>query len=639
MPDRATLSREEPLVRARHLIVLAALGALTGAGLAPVSALPAVAISQLDSIGVGDGPAAMTLNHEGTIAFTANTLGDTVTAVTLATQATTTIAVGDQPTDVQMRPGRNELWVTNYGSGTISVINTVTLQETEFFSTGGAPSNIAFLPDGTRAYVTLPLVDTVRAFNATTKDVITSWSVGDEPTGIVFDEPRDRLIVAATANNANGNRINFIALGTDIVTSLTLQNGPSEIVVDAARDRAYVSMFFSATVARVDLTDDSLYGYLSIAAQPQGMSVSFDNRLLLVAFSTRVQVIALDDWNQESSWTTTSGTSDAVMAPDGRTVYSSSFSADAVQVARLEIDRFSGADRYQTAIALSQEAYPGTHNIVYLASGTSFPDALALAPAVGVRNGPLLLNPSSTMRADVLAEIQRLDPTTVIIAGGTGVISSTVQSQIEATGASVLRLSGANRYATSLRVIEEFFEPGSPVFDDLYLVTGRNFPDALSAGAAAAARTSPMILVDGSASTLPTEVISRITSLNPDRVIIVGGTGVMSTGIQNQLVALSGPEVVRAAGADRYATSVAVTEIGFNNYSSVASFWATGANFPDALAGVTVSAPLDAPLYLVRPSCLPSSVLTGAWRFGADRIGILGGTGAVSNAVQNLSRC
>lgn len=607
--------------------------------LVPLSApAPASAISSVESTSVGDGPTALVLNHEGTYAFTANLLADTVTAIRLSDRTTTTIGVNDQPTDLKMRPGTNELWVTNFGTGTISIINTLTLQQTEFFSTVGAPGDIAFLPDGSRAFVTLPLDDTVTVFNAATREPIRSWSVGDEPSGIAHDAERNRLLVTATANTAGGNRLNFINLSTNAVTFLTLNNGPSDVVVDAARDRAYVSMFFSSAVARVNLNTDTLIGYQNIAAQPQGMSMSFDNRLLLVAFSTRVQTITLDPWTQAASWTTNSGTSDVVMARDGRTVYSSAFGVDALQVAQLGVDRFAGNNRYLTAIKMSQTAYSSTHHTVYLANGESFADALSLAPAVGVRPGPLLLNPATTLRSDVLAEIQRLDPTTVIIAGGTGVISSAVQTQIEATGADVLRLAGTNRYATSLRVIQEFFEPGDPL-DTLYLVTGRDFPDALSAGAAAAAREEPMILVDGRASSLPSAVTTRISQLDPDRVVVVGGTGVMSQGIQNQLNDIGGREIVRAAGADRYATSAAVTAIGFSTYVSSATYWATGANFPDALAGITLAAAKKSPISLVRPTCLPSEVLSNAWRFGADRVGILGGTGAVSTAVQNFVRC
>ncbi len=599
---------------------------------------PAVAISSVESTAVGDGPAALVLNHQGTFAFTANSLGNSVSAIRLSDRSTTTIPVDFQPNDLQMRPGRNELWVTNYGTGSISIINTLTLQETETFSTGEAPGDLVFLPDGSRVYLSFPLVDEVAEFNATSKAQLRTWDVGDEPSGLAFDAERDRLIVAAAANTAAGNRLNFIDLGTDAITSLALSIGPSDVVVDAARDRAYVSMNLTTTVARVNLNTDTLIGYQNVAAQPQGLSLSFDNRLLLVAFSTRVQTFALDPWMQAASWTTNSGTSDVVMAPDGRTVYSTAFGIDSLQRARLEVDRFAGSNRYQTAIEMSESGYTSTHHTVYLANGESFADALSLAPAVGVRPGPLLLNPASTLRSDVRAEILRLDPTTVIIAGGTGVISSAVEAQIEATGADVFRLSGTNRYATSLAVIQEFFEPGDPL-DTLYLVTGRDFPDALSAGAAAAAREEPMILVDGRASSLPAAVTTRINQLDPDRVVLVGGTGVMSQGIQNQLTAIGGREIVRAAGVDRYGTSAAVTAVGFATYTSSATYWATGANFPDALAGITLAAAKKSPISLVRPTCVPSEVITNAWRFGADRIGILGGTGVVSTAVQNFVRC
>lgn len=603
-------------------------------------ATPSGAISQLDSIPVGDGPNAIELRPDGAVAFVTNGLGNTVSAIMLSTQTTTTITVGFSPADARMRPGTSELWVTNYASGTISIVNASTLTETTFFSTSGAPSDLVFSSDGSRAYVTFPLTDQVKVYDAATRSLITTYDVSDSPQGIAIDAERNRLVVASAGSTATGDRITFVSLATGATSSIEIPGDGSRVHVDAARDRAYVSMFGLGFVAVVDLATDTIERTLNTTGQPNRMTPTFDNRLLLLAAGGSVVVIDLELGQERTRYSTPTFTNDVAMALDGRTVYSTTSVGDAVSVARLEIDRYSGADRYQTAIAMSQDAYPSTHHTVYIASGTSFPDALSLAPAIGRRNGPLLLNPATTLRDDVRAEIVRLDPDLVIIGGGTGVISATVEQQIRALGVTeVLRLSGANRYETSLRVVDEFFEASDPDPDYFFLVTGRNFPDALSAGAAAAARTSPMLLVDGSASSLPSAVITRITALNPDTVVIVGGTGVMSQGIRNQLVALGGPEVVRAAGADRYATSVAVTEIGFDFYTSPATYWATGANFPDALAGITLAAPVGAPIYLVRPTCLPSDVLHGAWRHNADRIGILGGTGAVSTAVQNLARC
>lgn len=352
----------------------------------------------------------------------------------------------------------------------------------------------------------------------------------------------------------------------------------------------------------------------------------------------RVRVIDLQSDAVTSLWTVPGATFDVVMSPDGRAVYSVSYSGGEVSLAELEVDRISGADRYATALALSTQTYPGGADTVFVASGTSFPDALSISSAVALTGGPLLLTAQSTLRADVLAEVERLNPSTIYIAGGTGVISTAVESQLQATGASVVRLSGGDRYATSRAVIGQFFDnPGG--YSDLYLVTGSNFPDALSAGAAAGVGGMPMLLVDGSRATLPAATLALIDDLQPDRVVIVGGTGVMSTGVQSQVEALPGVSTVRAAGADRYSTSRAVTAIGFDGRNAPAAYWATGADFPDALSGITIAGESSSPLLLVSPTCVPDEVLSSAWRYGADRIGLIGGTGVLSLAVENLERC
>ena len=617
-----------------------ALLAVTGIILA-AAPVPALGISSLSTIPVGDAPVSIELRPDGAVAFVANSftggLG-TVSAITLATQSVTTIAVQGEPTDVVMRPGSNELWVSNRDSGTISVINANTFASQGFFGTSGPPHDIAFTANGAMAYVTYDQTDQVRLFDAVSQDLVATYSVGDVPTGVAIDAERNRVIVGSGGVTSIGDRINFIDMTSGAVTSLVLPGDASTVFIDAARDRAYVGMPALGFVARIDLTDDSIEGYLSIGTQIGGMRPSFDNRLLFVATSGKVAVIDLETTTERTSYAAPASTNDVVMSLDGRTVYSTTAASDAVSVAKLGVDRFSGADRFATAIVMSQEAYPGTTPTVYVANGTSFPDALSITPAISYKPGPLLLTTRDSVRADVLAEITRLDPQSIVIVGGTGVISATVEAQLAGTGAEIARLTGTDRYATSRAVVSAIFtEPAG--YDDLFLVTGRDFPDALSAGPAAGANDAPMLLVDGSASSLPPATMALITTLSPERVILVGGTGVMSAGIRNQIDAVPGIDVVRAAGADRYATSSAVNELAFDFRTSPASYWATGANFPDALAGITLAAPVDAPIYLVRPTCLPSATLHGAWRHNADRIGILGGTSVVSAAVEAFVRC
>ncbi|MBX9472596.1 cell wall-binding repeat-containing protein [Microcella sp.] len=617
--------------RASSAVVLLA----TFAIVAPVSTSPATAISQLDSIPVGDQPASIVINAAGTRAYVADGADGTVDVIDLASQTVvTTIDVGFGDTDLAFRPGTTELWVTHRSSNSVSIISTATNAVTSSPSFPGGPVGVAFSANGATAFITGSTSDELMEVNATTRTVIDTYPVGEGPVGVAVDHERGQVIVPGSDTNT----VTIINPALDTTSTVTVGNGATDIIVDASRDRAIVSDRLDNTLTIVDLTTNTVVDSILIDSQPNGLAPLFDQRLLFVATFDNVHVVDLDQDRRLGNWGTLSATTDVAVTPNGRAVYSTSWGSDAIQVAKFEVDRFGGATRYETAIQMSQEAYPDPHPIVFIASGTSFPDALSLAPAVSLQNGPLLLNPQNSLRADVLAEVNRLDPTTIYLAGGEGVLSNTVRTQLEATGATVVRLSGLDRYATSRAVVTEFFDNAGG-YSDLYLVTGRNFPDALSAGAAAGSGGMPMLLVDGDAATLPTATLSLMNTLQPDRVILVGGTGVMSTSIQNQLTGLGGIEVVRAAGVDRYATSVAVTELGFDLLLPSAAYWATGMDYPDALAGITLAAKDSAPIYLVRPTCATDGAIHGAWRHNADRIGILGGTGVVSAAVENFTRC
>lgn len=90
--------------------------------------------------------------------------------------------------------------------------------------------------------------------------------------------------------------------------------------------------------------------------------------------------------------------------------------------------------------------------VVYVAVGNNFPDSLGVGPAGGVNNAPIIIVPTNPPIPGVTsAELVRLDPQTVIIVGGTTVVSQSMQDEIEALlpNAVVTRIDGADRYATN----------------------------------------------------------------------------------------------------------------------------------------------------------------------------------------------
>ncbi len=92
---------------------------------------------------------------------------------------------------------------------------------------------------------------------------------------------------------------------------------------------------------------------------------------------------------------------------------------------------------------------------------------------------------------------------------------------------------------------------------------------------------------------------------------------------------------VSVAGANRYETAVKTSQETFEDGTADCVVIATGANWPDALGGAALAAAKNGPILLTPPSALPSGVIDEIRRLGAKEAIILGGTGAVSEDVEN----
>ncbi len=94
------------------------------------------------------------------------------------------------------------------------------------------------------------------------------------------------------------------------------------------------------------------------------------------------------------------------------------------------VTRLAGADRYSTAAAISAASFAQYVPVVYIATGTNFPDALAGAPVAGAVGGPLLLVTRDTIPAATAAELTRLAPASIVVLGSTGVVSDAVAAAL-----------------------------------------------------------------------------------------------------------------------------------------------------------------------------------------------------------------
>lgn len=306
----------------------------------------------------------------------------------------------------------------------------------------------------------------------------------------------------------------------------------------------------------------------------------------------------------------------------------------------ITVQQTYGADRYATAVALSQQGYASGANVVYVAQGANYPDALGAAPAAASQGAPLLLTPFSSLPNLVIDEIIRLNPTRIVVVGGEGVVSAFVFSQLQALvadPAEVVRLAGADRYATARAVVRyAYIATGVPLPTIAYIATGTNYPDALSAAAAGGAIGAPVVLVNGAAGSLDVATVALLDELGVNSTRIAGGTASVSNGIQSDLAAFTA--VSRYAGTDRYQTSQLLNAAAFSAGTDQV-FIATGLQFPDALSGAALAGAVAAPLYVVPTTCIPSQSKTDIIAGTPILITLVGGPGVLAASVKTLTSC
>lgn len=279
--------------------------------------------------------------------------------------------------------------------------------------------------------------------------------------------------------------------------------------------------------------------------------------------------------------------------------------------------RLEGSDRYDTAVKISKDGWQESNYIV-IASGTDFPDALSAAPLAKKYNAPILLVSGQTLNDNIIDEILRLGAGYAFIIGGKGAVSESIERDLNNLNIYTNRIAGADRYETSLK-IAEFIGTSNGVT----IVSGENFPDALSIAPIAGIKQMPILLTRSN--TLSQNVQALLKNNYINKCYVIGGTGVISNSALNGI-----DNYTRLSGSNRYSTNLAV----INEFADVLNFstiyLATGENFPDALGGSVIAANSSSPLILASNQYYAAGDLIKNKLDNINEFKILGGTGALA---------
>ena len=183
-----------------------------------------------------------------------------------------------------------------------------------------------------------------------------------------------------------------------------------------------------------------------------------------------------------------------------------------------EVKRITGLDRFGTSRALARDSFANGAPTVYLVTGLNFPDALIAAAPAALDQAPVIMvnGNASTLDAQTADLLRDLGTDRVIVVGGLPSVSAGIESGLRSVVGSVIRLTGTNRYGTSVAITRDSFSSAGTA----YLATGENFPDALAGAVLAADATSPLMLAPGSC--IPRETIRQLDAMGTRSVALFG---------------------------------------------------------------------------------------------------------------------
>lgn len=174
-----------------------------------------------------------------------------------------------EPYWVVTDPANGYVYVSDEGSGNLTVINSATGEALEAIPAGQEAQGLALDPADGDLYVADFATDRVSIVNTSTATIVGMVAVGEEPWGVAYDPSNGFVYVT----NRDSDNVTVIGSGGTTVGSIPVGLDPAGIEYDAGNGLVYVANMLSDNVSVLDPATEQPLTSISVGIWPVGVAV------------------------------------------------------------------------------------------------------------------------------------------------------------------------------------------------------------------------------------------------------------------------------------------------------------------------------------------------------------------------------
>jgi YVTN family beta-propeller protein len=251
----------------------------------------------------GRNPIGVSVNAGGNRVYVTNFDDGTVTVFdSLRNQVVSTIAVGADPVGVQVSPNGKTIAVANLGasasqaSTTISLINAVNGQVAKV-TVGSAPAVVSYDGSGSQLFVSNYLSHSISIIDTAGPRVTGTVNVAANPYSIAVNDAGTRVYAAHLRDSLGAQSLISVVDSTAarVVATIALDSDPQWIALNPAGTRLYVAKAVGSVSVIDTASNRLLFDFvMRVNAGPSGIEVSADGSRIYVVDNTNNEIAIFD---------------------------------------------------------------------------------------------------------------------------------------------------------------------------------------------------------------------------------------------------------------------------------------------------------------------------------------------------------